>query len=140
MADENPPQLLISNCPLRPRSIEWEFQCPESWENLSDGKDPKVRACEVCQKNVHLVETDEELGRAIRLNQCIAVEAPKDLMALMPERKVRDAADDQPVYFTLGRPKVEIGPHTKSLFGPVTKETYEPFYRKRLERKMKPKT
>ena len=86
------------------REIRKSLKCPMDWEKLTDTEDPKVRNCDVCKKSVHLVTTDEELGRALRLNQCIAWKIPDD---------IKDKY--KALSFTLGRPELSYGPVTRKL-------------------------
>lgn len=84
--------------------VRESLKCPVEWEKLSDTEDPKVRNCAVCNKSVHLVTNDEELGRALRQNQCIAWQIPDDIKDL-----------HKALSFTLGRPELGYGPVTRKL-------------------------
>jgi|APSaa5957512535_1039671.scaffolds.fasta_scaffold67592_4 hypothetical protein len=80
------------------------LNCPEQWQKLEPTDDNKVRFCDKCERKVHLVVNDEELGRAIRMDQCIAWEVPEDV------RKKYDT-----LKFTLGRPELGYGPVTRKM-------------------------
>jgi hypothetical protein len=84
--------------------VRKSLNCPEQWQKLEPTDDDKVRFCDKCERKVHLVVNDEELGRAIRMDQCIAWEVPEDV------RKKYDT-----LKFTLGRPELKYGPVTRKL-------------------------
>jgi tyrosyl-tRNA synthetase len=42
-----------------------EFKCDADWEKMGLTKDPSVRLCQLCQKNVHYCHTQSELDKAI---------------------------------------------------------------------------
>ncbi len=91
----------IKNCPDRG---VFKRQCPLLWENLKATKEELVRHCDQCDRSVHLIATDEELGRAVRLNQCIAIRVPEDLQ----NRKISSQ-------FMMGEPLGDIGSLTRKL-------------------------
>ena len=61
------------------------FKCPATWDTLSATALRDVRFCSGCQKNVHLCRTDKALAKAIRLNQCVAIDfrSPRKLERLL---------------------------------------------------------
>ena len=68
-------------CPMRwdsKRTPSYTFR-PASWDSLSPTSDQNVRHCDACSRDVYFVETDEELGRAIREDRCIAMTTPEKI-------------------------------------------------------------
>lgn len=65
-------ELTIRNC-------VFSFKCDAKWENMKqdysdDYIEPdSVRFCTICQKEVFLSLTDEDLARNVKLNRCIAI-------------------------------------------------------------------
>ena len=97
-------QLKIQNCPVPFKHFKPKFKCPELWKNLNLTGDEKVRHCDKCNRDVYLAITDEDLGRAIRLNRCIAMEVPEELRSEYNNAR-----------FMVGEPLDHIGPITKRL-------------------------
>ncbi|MDB6025821.1 MAG: symbB [Verrucomicrobiales bacterium] len=56
----------IQNCRVN-------FQCPKMWRGLKPTDDPKVRFCEYCFEQVHLVETEQELAAQSAHGRCVAI-------------------------------------------------------------------
>jgi hypothetical protein len=56
----------IQNCTVK-------FQCPKVWQRLTPTDDPKVRFCDYCFEQVHLVETEEQLAEHSALGHCVAI-------------------------------------------------------------------
>ncbi len=98
--------VLIRNCARVRGEDFFDYKCPLKWDNLAATEQDGVRFCDQCQREVYLVATDEELGRAVRLNQCIAMEIPEDLQA-------RAYRANSP--FLMGRPNSDLGQLTKAL-------------------------
>ena len=79
----------INNCVFR-------FECPKTWNKLLETSNKKIRYCTVCDKGVHLCETDAELKKALEKNWCVAVdkdikEVPTRLIGdVEPEHFVKD--------------------------------------------------
>eukprot|EP00658_Telonema_sp_P-2_P069603 TRINITY_DN5891_c0_g1_i2.p1 TRINITY_DN5891_c0_g1~~TRINITY_DN5891_c0_g1_i2.p1 ORF type:complete len:219 (+),score=30.69 TRINITY_DN5891_c0_g1_i2:1-657(+) len=76
-----------------PGADEWEFLCPVSTRLLERTPDKAVDFCNVCQKNVHLVGTEEELTTAVEAGHCVSY-APDVLRSrsrrnIKGKRKVR---------------------------------------------------
>ncbi len=63
----------IRNCTLG-------FKCNQKWEDLLKRKEKNIKYCHECEKEVYLIETNTELMRAIKLNQCVAVKVRHDEM------------------------------------------------------------
>ena len=59
----------IANCP-----IEFVFQCPQLWTGLLATADWRVRHCQVCERDVHLCTTVEELQTHAAAGHCVAVD------------------------------------------------------------------
>jgi hypothetical protein len=56
----------LFNCPFK-------FRCDKTWDTLKTTYDPTVKYCNDCEKDVHLVQSDQELKQAIKEDWCIAV-------------------------------------------------------------------
>ena len=65
-------QLTIRNC-------VFSFKCAAKWENMNQNNSDdyldseNVRFCTICQREVFLSLTDEDLIRNVHLNRCIAI-------------------------------------------------------------------
>lgn len=59
----------IANCP-----IEFVFQCPQLWTGLLATADWRVRHCQVCERDVHLCTTIDELQAHAAAGHCVAVD------------------------------------------------------------------
>ncbi len=64
-----PTEPIIANC-------TFAFECPRTWEDLSETKDSKVRNCRHCRRDVHLVETNAEWTQRLAEGACVAVRSP----------------------------------------------------------------
>jgi hypothetical protein len=53
-------------------NCEFEYQCDLDWDLLSETKDPKIRFCNQCKKDVKLCLSDDEIDRAWESFTCIA--------------------------------------------------------------------
>jgi len=71
-------------CPLR-------FDCPKRWELLEPTDTGTIRYCLTCQRDVHCVESAQELRRLIRAGCCIA--APPEWL-VKRGRKAKACDDD----------------------------------------------
>ena len=49
------------------------FQCPKFWQRLTPTDNDKIRFCDYCFEQVHLVETDQELTEHSALGHCVAI-------------------------------------------------------------------
>lgn len=58
--------MLIRNC-------QFAFKCDAVWENLEQKRNPKIRHCPTCSKNVYLCEDDAELYDNVVKNRCVAI-------------------------------------------------------------------
>lgn len=47
--------------------------CDQVWDNFQETKDPNLRYCKFCQKNVQSCKTIEELDTCIANNQCVCL-------------------------------------------------------------------
>jgi len=47
--------------------------CDQVWDNFQETKDPNLRYCKFCQKNVQSCNTIEELDTCIANNQCVCI-------------------------------------------------------------------
>jgi hypothetical protein len=66
------------------RNCTVNFQCPKLWERLAKTEDPKVRFCDYCFEQVHLVESEKELVEQSALGRCVAI------LNLSPSHKAYD--------------------------------------------------
>ena len=60
-------ELTIRNC-------IFGFKCSAIWEDLQETEDEAIKFCNSCQREVHYCSDDFELGTAVRLNRCVAIE------------------------------------------------------------------
>ena len=63
---------LIRNCP-----IEFRFQCPMTWNELTPTNDNLVRRCNSCGRDVHLCTAKTDANRIGRRGDCIAFADPE---------------------------------------------------------------
>lgn len=61
------------DAPKEIRNCTVNFQCPKLWRRLAVTDDPKVRFCDQCFEQVHLVETEEELAEKSAMGRCVAI-------------------------------------------------------------------
>jgi len=86
------------------QKVQKALSCPETWQNLKETDENNVRLCDKCERSVYLVTNDEELGKSIRLNQCIAWQLPEDIL-----KKYKG------LRFAMGQPELQFGPVTRKL-------------------------
>ena len=72
-------KLRIKNCPHGSEGRLKQLTCPKLWDALEPTDTERVRFCSSCERDVHHVITDEEIGRAIREDHCIAWEVPTEI-------------------------------------------------------------
>ena len=97
-------QLKIKNCPYGPQGrLIGHLTCPKQWDDLEPTDSERVRFCSSCERNVHHVITDEEIGRAIREDQCIAWEVPTEIRQKYGKP------------FLMGWPDADVGPMSRNL-------------------------
>jgi len=58
--------ILIRNC-------DFKFKCTQRWESLRRTENNSQRFCKECDQNIHLCISDDELYRAMKLDQCVAI-------------------------------------------------------------------
>lgn len=56
---------LIINC-------QFEFRCEFDWDLLNETRDPKIRFCDYCKKEVKLCLSNEEIDKACESGTCVA--------------------------------------------------------------------
>lgn len=66
------------------RNCTVNFQCPKLWQRLAQTENSKVRFCDYCFEQVHLVETEKELAEQSALGRCVAI------LNLSPSHKAYD--------------------------------------------------
>ena len=96
--------LRIKNCPRGDQGRLRRLTCPKLWDDLEPTDSERVRFCSSCESNVHHVITDEEIGRAIREDQCIAWEVPNEIREKYATPR-----------FLLGSPNANVGPMSRNL-------------------------
>merc|ERR1712000_446891 len=74
---------------------EWEFKCPVVASLLQQTEDPTVDFCKVCNKNVYLVSTRQELHEHVEQGHCVAFDAKDDDGHLVQANKQRLNAIEQ---------------------------------------------
>ena len=52
--------------------VEWKFQCPQRWQDLSTTHKESIRYCSLCRKNVYLAHSASELNDLARQGACVA--------------------------------------------------------------------
>jgi len=62
-------ELTIRNC-------VFAFKCKRDWQGMQDTKDEKIKFCSDCNRQVHFCETDAELAKAVKFNECVAIIDP----------------------------------------------------------------
>ena len=55
------------------RNCRFAFKCDAVWENLEQKRNPKVRFCSTCSKNVYRCDDDTELYENMVKNRCVAI-------------------------------------------------------------------
>lgn len=90
----------IANC-----KVEFSYQCPKSWEELSPVENDRVRYCHVCKEKVHLVSTMSQVHERANRGECIAIsyenedsKSPRRKLMGMPaiSRRPQDEVDPPP--------------------------------------------
>lgn len=67
--------------------VAWDFLCPKTWDKLQETHDPKIRFCQSCRQDVHLITTAEELEQVISVRCCISIQ--EDGAVLTGSHRVR---------------------------------------------------
>jgi len=60
------------------RNCSFGLKCNQKWEDLLKRKEKNIKYCHECEKEVYLIETNEELMHAIKFNQCVAIKVRYD--------------------------------------------------------------
>ena len=60
------------------RNCHFGFECNQRWENLLKRKEKNIKYCHECEKEVYLIDTNEELMGAIKFNHCVAIKVRHD--------------------------------------------------------------
>ena len=60
------------------RNCSFGFKCNQKWDSLLKRKEKNIKYCHECEKEVYLIETNEELSHAIKFNQCVAIKVRHD--------------------------------------------------------------
>ena len=77
----------------RIRNCQFAFKCDKRWEELEPTPLAEVRHCTQCEHDVYYCATDAELAKAVRLNRCVAVDAPRPMAGKAKGRKGRTGDD-----------------------------------------------
>ncbi|MCC2637827.1 MAG: hypothetical protein K0Q68_1546 [Moraxellaceae bacterium] len=59
--------LSLRNCPFA-------FRCDRKWTSLKPTREPDIRFCGDCQREVHRCHTEGQLAEAVARNRCIAIQ------------------------------------------------------------------
>lgn len=78
--------------------------CPQTWENLEETKNEKVRFCDMCRREVFYAVNKKEAVKLARNRKCVAFEMTEDENYEI-QRKV---ADFKMTKNYVGRPKYTI--------------------------------
>jgi len=62
------------------RNCTFGFKCNQKWEGLFKRKEKNIKYCHECEKEVYLIETNEDLAHAIKFNYCVAIKVRFDEM------------------------------------------------------------
>lgn len=54
--------------------VEFRYECPRTWENLTPTKEAAVRYCDTCRQRVYYCTTVTEARRHVHRGRCIAVD------------------------------------------------------------------
>ena len=85
------------------RNCSFGFKCNQKWNSLLKRKEKNIKYCHECEKEVYLIETDEELAHAIKFNHCVAIkvrydEIPKTAKPHIDVGMVIPTNFDEPAY------------------------------------------
>jgi hypothetical protein len=61
------------------RNCVFGRDCKQVWERLTDTTNASLKYCRKCEKNIYMIENDNDVANAIRLNQCIAIKVQSQL-------------------------------------------------------------
>jgi len=86
------------------RNCSFGLKCNQKWEGLLKRKEKNIKYCHDCEKEVYLIETNEELSHAIKFNHCVAIKVRYDEIPQTTKRlnvtvgMVSQANYDEPAY------------------------------------------
>ena len=60
------------------RNCSFGFKCNQKWDSLLKRKEKNIKYCHECEKEVYLIETNDELMHAIKFNHCVAIKVRHD--------------------------------------------------------------
>ena len=60
------------------RNCSFGFECHQKWEDLLKRKEKNIKYCHECEREVYLIETNDELAHAIKFNHCVAIKVRHD--------------------------------------------------------------
>ncbi len=91
-----------------------EIECQVHWEKLKPTDDPRIRSCESCRKDVHLVTTQDELDEAAKRGNCVTFikspieELPEEMRNRLLQSNKKEESDKPRVIVstrTMGLPR-----------------------------------
>jgi len=85
------------------RNCSFGFKCNQKWSSLLKRKEKNIKYCNECEKEVYLIETNEDLAHAIKFNRCVAIkvrydEIPKTAKTHIDVGMVIPTNFDEPAY------------------------------------------
>lgn len=64
----------IKNCEVaESETIQFEYECPKAWSELTPTQNQNIRHCSACQQEVFHCHTVAQLGGHVRLGHCVAI-------------------------------------------------------------------
>mmetsp|Transcript_23887 Transcript_23887/g.33183 ORF Transcript_23887/g.33183 Transcript_23887/m.33183 type:complete len:308 (+) Transcript_23887:26-949(+) len=69
-----------------PSGFKWKFKCPVSLANLKKTKNMKVDYCNICKKNVYLVQNEGELKEHVSKGNCVALDLEQKIASVRGPR------------------------------------------------------
>ena len=55
------------------RNCHFRYRCHMEWDDLDATTSNTVRHCGICDKDVHLCSTQDDLAKAVLANLCVAI-------------------------------------------------------------------
>jgi uncharacterized protein (TIGR02996 family) len=69
--------------------VEFEYACPQRWDNLRLTEDPAIRHCAECDRNVHYCENPREAENLADAGECVAIDSRRARIPLQTLRTIR---------------------------------------------------
>ena len=80
------------------RNCSFGFKCNQKWEGLLKRKEKNIKYCHECEKEVFLIETNEELMHAIKHDHCVAIRVRYDEIPQPKESQIDIGMINPPNY------------------------------------------